>query len=219
MKVELHHRSREAWCQVELANDRKVLGQFIQFLNADEVDALRIHGYEDERLPVALFSLNELVSLEFVGAHQFRALPSGLNRFDQLQELVFRECADLCDLSGVSELSALRALRVCGCDCFDALSDEVSSCEQLELLEISGCPNYTSLNASDLPRSLRVLDIRGCASLVVPNVADEDWPKLCSTNASEWSLKAGIHGDKLTDISRRLDHLCVRGGGAGVDDG
>ena len=221
MRVEIHHRTREFWCGVEIAEGRKSLGDFVSVLDASEVDGLKVYGYGETRLPVSIYGLESLERLSFERCEAFRGIPSGLSRFERLVELEFHDCADFSELEGVSSLSSLRALRVKGCLSFDALGDELRGCSRLEMLDLAYNESMTSLRASELPGGLRILDVRGCFSLAVEVTADGQWPALSSLSASEWSVSTGAPEGRLDELSKRLQHLAFHRsrGGARDDDG
>ena len=201
MKIEIHHREKGTWCSVNLEGGRTELGAFLPCLSATSVDGLRIHDYPDSRLPASLSGLEALESIEFARCHHFDGIPAGLHRLENLHELRFYQCADFHTLEGIEELESLHVLRVNACESFTDLNRCLADCGSLAMLDLSDNSGFVSLDISCLPQSLRLLDVRGCRSLEVPEADDSEWPAICSTNASEWPL---------TDDHTRLDDLSAR---------
>lgn len=210
MKIELHHRTRDIWCTLSLADDRKALASVMPFLHAEDIDAMKITGYQAEKLPNAVFALANLESLFFMDCQALCGVPSSLSRFEHLQELGFMACADFADLEGISELEALRGLHVVSCPCFDAVPDELSACKALELIDLSHNLSLERLDVSVLPSNLRIVDLRGCYQLELDDLPDTAWPKLCSLNASDWTLSGSLPMETVDDISTKIKHLCTR---------
>ncbi len=217
MKIELHHRSRDIWCSLILGDDRKELASVIPFLSVEDIDAMKIVGYPSDRLPNAIFSLEQLESLEFRQCERFSGIPASLSRFENLCELGFVECADFCDLEGISELEALRGLHIVNCPSFEDMGGELSGCRKLELLEMSHNSSFSDLDASKLPSGVRVLDVRGCFGLEVEELPDTAWPALCSLNAADWSRSGNLPEDAVVGVSSKIKHLCTRHHGGSSD--
>jgi len=210
MKIELHHSSRDFWYSLEIADGRKSLGDLIALLDASEIDAMTICGYNEERLPKALFSLDSLKTLKFERCLELKNLPAGINRLPNLVELTIHDCADFYDLTGISALETLRALRICGCYCFDALHPELHDCQHLEMLDISHCEAMRDLDINALPASLRILDVRGCRRLSLVEVSDSLWPDIVSLSDTDWSIDGPLPTRKLEGISARVQHQASR---------
>lgn len=217
MKIELHHRSRDIWCSFTLGDDRKELASVIPFLNAEDIDAMKIIGYSSDRLPNAIFSLEQLEWLEFRQCERFSGIPASLARFEHLCELGFVECADFCDLEGISELESLRALHIINCPSFEDVGEELAGCRKLELLEMSHNSSFSHLDVSRIPSGVRVLDVRGCFDLEVEEWPDSSWPTLCSLNASDWTRSGRLPDETVVGISSKIKHLCTRHRGGASD--
>ncbi len=210
MKIELHHRTRDIWCTLSLDDDRKALASMIPFLNAEEIDAMKMTAYQADKLPNAVFALAHLESLFFIDCQALSGIPSSISRFEHLQELGFVACADFGDLEGISELDALRALHVVSCPIFDGPPDELGKCKALELMDLSHNLALKRLNVSILPPGLRIVDLRGCYQLELDDLPDTAWPKLCSLNASDWTLRGDLPADPVDNIGTKMKHLCTR---------
>ncbi len=210
MRIELHHSSRDFWYTLEIADGRKSLGDLIALLDVSAIDAMTICGYNEERLPKALFSMEELKTLKFDHCLEMKCLPAGLTRLPNLVDLAFQDCPDFYDLTGISELESLRALRICSCYCFDALHPEFKDCKHLELLDISHSEAMRGLDINALPASLRILDVRGCRRLSLTEMDDSLWPKIVSLSDTDWSIDGPLPTQKLEGISARVQHQASR---------
>lgn len=214
MIIELHHRLRDLWCSLTLADDRKALASVLPFLNAESVDAMKIVGYPSDRLPAAIFALDGLESLEFCQCPLLSGIPASLSRFAHLCELAFVDCPDFHDIMGISELGSLRALHIVNCASLDAVGGEFSACGQLELLDLSHNPALKQMDVSRLPKNIRILDLRGCFELDVEDLPDAAWPALVSLNAVDWTRSGTLPTDHVKGVSSKMRHLCTRRRGA-----